>query len=28
MMQRMLNGTQEEKFYVHIGARIRPIRAF
>jgi hypothetical protein len=28
MMQRMLNGIQEEKFYVHIGAKIRPIRAF
>jgi hypothetical protein len=28
MMQRMLSGFQEEKYYVHIGAKIRPIRAF
>jgi hypothetical protein len=28
MMQRMLSGFQEPKYYVHIGAKIRPIRAF
>jgi hypothetical protein len=28
IMQRMLSGFQEPKYYVHIGAKIRPIRAF